>query len=318
LPLWVLAALLTAGVPVAQAVEIQPPEEHLTLELHGKAGFVVYFELKPQQHVAVVSSQKGSNRIELRRGRWLGAAYATHSSFGALTGEVHLRVGHVGILQGHFVADEPPRRGSRSHFCRGRSPLNESGHFVGRIAFRGDGGYLRLHAHRARAYRTRSFRLRCAQGHAHHEHNLVPGLFGYIAPPLDISNQNSTFLFAHVKTRRRVVDFQALHYLREQSATFRAAALEWLPEGVAATRWVEVSRVASSTFQVEEAERHPRTASVSPPLPFHGEATYLRENRQLRGNLRVSFLGENLRLASRDVEAELCRSTPEEPDWLCR
>lgn len=121
-----------------------------------------------------------------------------------------------------------------------------------------------------------------------------------------------------MKTGQRVLDFQALHCLRERSTTFRAAALEWLPEEVATTRWVEVSRVAENLFQVDEAERHPRTATGAPPLPFNGEATYRRERQKLLGDLRVSFLGENLRLASHDVEAEICRGTPEEPDWLCR
>ncbi|HET7589975.1 MAG TPA: hypothetical protein VFK14_07290 [Solirubrobacterales bacterium] len=290
----------------------------MALELHGKAGFVVYFQFDPQRHVAVVSSQKGGEEIEARRGRWLGAAYAVHASPEDLSGRVHLRLGHVGLLRGHFVAEGPPRHGRHNRFCHGRPPLYETGHFVGRIVFRGDGGYLGLHARRAKAYRSRSFRLRCSRGHAHHEHNLLPGLFGYVPPPLDISSENSTFLFAHLKTRRRVLYFQALHYLREQSTTFRAAALEWLPEDVATTRWVEASRVAASTFQVDEAERHPRVATLAPPLPFHGEATYLRERRQLRGNLRASFLGENLRLTGHGADAELCRATPEEPRWLCR
>jgi hypothetical protein len=316
--LCVLLALPAVSAPMARAAENQPPEERLTVEMHGKAGFVVYFQLQPQRHVAVVSSQKGGNQIGARRGRWLGAAYAVHASTDDLSGRVHLRIGHVGVLQGHFVAEGSPRHGPRNHFCRGRPPLDESGHFLGRIVFRGDGGYLGLHARRATAYRSRSFRLRCSHGHAHHEHNFIPGLFGYIAPPLDFSSENSTFLFAHVKTVHRVLDFQALHYLREQSTTFRAAALEWLPEELAMTRWVETSRVAENLFQVNEAERHPGIATVAPPLPFHGEATYRRERRQLRGNLWVSFLGESLRITGHGAEAELCRSTLEEPTWLCR
>jgi hypothetical protein len=109
-----------------------------------------------------------------------------------------------------------------------------------------------------------------------------------------------------------------LHYLHEQSSTFRAAVLEWLPGDVATTRWVEASRVAAAAFQVDESERHPRTAMVAPPLPFHGEATYRRERQQLRGNLRVSFLGESLRITGHGADAEICRATPEESSWLCR
>lgn len=314
----VLLGLLAVGPPMAWGAEIQRPEEHLTLEVHGKAGFVVYFQLEPQRHVAVVSSQKGGSRIEARRGRWLGAAYAAHAAADDLSGQVHLRLGNVAMLRGHFVAEGPPRHGHHNHFCRGRAPSFESGRFIGLIVFRGDGGYLRLHARRATAYRSRSFRLRCSQGHAHHEHNLIPGLFGYVSPPLEFSNENSTFLFAHMKTAHRVLDFQALHFLREQSTTFRAAALEWLPGEVATTRWVEASRVAEDLFRVDEAERHPRTATVAPPLPFQGEATYRRESQRLRGNLRVSFLGENLRIVGHGAEAELCRATPQEPNWLCR
>jgi len=310
--------LLAAGAPMAQAAEIQRPEEHLTLEVHRKAGFVVNFQLDPQDHVAVVSSQKGGNRIETPRGRWLGAAYAAHASTDDLSGEVHVRLGHVARLQGHFEPVGLPRRGHHSHFCRGRAPLYDSGRFVGRIVFRGDGGYLRLHAGRANAYRSRSFRLRCSHGHAHHEHNFLPGLFGYIAPLVGFSSRNSTFLFAHVKTKHRVFNFQALHYLREQSTTFTASVLEWLPGEVATTRWVEASRVAASDFQVDETERHPRTATVAPPWPFRGEATYRREAQRLSGDLRVSFLGENLRITGHGADAELCRATPEEPSWLCR
>jgi hypothetical protein len=304
-------------VPLAQAAEIQPPEEHLALEVHGKAGFVVYFQLDPRHDVATVSSQKGGNRIEAPRGRWLGAAYAAHASADDLFRQVHVRIGRVGLLRGHFVGDGPSRRGPRDHFCRGREPLSESGHFVGRIVFRGDGGYLALRARHADAYRSRSFRLRCSNGHAHHEDHFLPGLFGYIAWPPGFSSENSTFLLARVKTGRRVLNFQALHYLREQSTTFKASVLEWLPEEVATARWVEASRVAASEFQVDETERHPRTATVSRPRPFRGEATYLRENQQLRGNLEVSFLGESLRLTPNGADAEICRATPQEPSWLC-
>lgn len=160
----VLLVLLAVGTPMAHTAEIQQPEEHLSLELRRKTGFVVYFQLEPQLHVAVVSSQKGGDRLGGRRNRWLGAAYAAHAPAADLSGQVHLGIGHVGILRGHFVADGLPRRGHHNHFCRGRPPLFESGHFVGRIVFRGAGGYLTVHAHQARAYRSRSFRLRCARG----------------------------------------------------------------------------------------------------------------------------------------------------------
>lgn len=313
-----LLALLTAGAPMAQAAEVQRPEERMNLELRGKAGFVVYFQLEPQRRVAIVSSQKGGTRIETRRNRWLGVAYAGHASADDLSGQVHLRLGDVAALQGHFVAEGPPRRGHRNHFCRGRAPLFDSGHFVGHIVFRGDGGYLRLDARRVTAYRSRSFRLRCSHGHAHYEHHFFPGLFGYVEPPLSFSSQNSTFLLAHVKTRQRVLYFQAFHYLREPSTTFRAAALEWLPEEVATTRWVEASRVSENLFQVDEAERHPRMATVAPPRPFRGQATYRREAQRLRGDLSTSFLGETVRITGHGAEAELCRATPQEPDWLCR
>lgn len=316
-PLCAAFAPLLSVAPAAQAAEIQRPEEQLTLELHGKQGFAVYFLLYPNRHVAIMSSQRGIYQAEAPHGRWLGAAYAVHASPGALAGVVHLRLGQVGSLRGHFVADESPHVRHHNPFCRGRASLSESGHFVGRIVFRGDGGYLNLSARRANAYRSRSFRLRCRNGHAHHEYHPFPGLFGYLEPPMIISSQDSTFLLAHTKTKHRVLEFQAAHHLREQSTTFRAAVLEWLPEHVATMRWVEASRVAASAFQVDESERHPRTATVTPPAPFHGEAIYTRERQKLRGNLRASFLGESLRITGHGAEAELCRGTPEEPSWLC-
>jgi hypothetical protein len=304
-------------VPTAGAAEIQQPEEQLEIELHAKGGYAVYAILRPRRDVAVLFSERGERQAETRGGRWSGVNYAAEAPAEALAGFVHVRIGHVAALRGHFVADKPPRVGHNSRFCRGRRPVSESGHFAGRIVFRGDRGYLRLRRSRAAAYRSRTFDLRCQKGHAHHEYHPIPGLFGYVEPPMSIFGPEPNFLFAQARTKHRTFQFLAERHPREPSTTFKAAVFEWLPGDVATTRFLEVSRVRNSTFQFDEAERRPRRATVAPPAPFSGKATYSRKRHSLRGNLRASFLGETLRITSGGADAEICRSLPSEPSWVC-
>lgn len=308
---FVVAGTLLLAASSARAVEIQRPEEGLELELHAKHGFVVYALLHPRQHVAVIEAQRGVKRSERKGGRWLGDGYAAHMPAESLGGAVDLRIGHVARMRGRFVASKPPRFGQRNPSCRGRRSVVESGYFAGAISFHGDGGYLRLSRRRALAYRSRSFMLRCKDGHADHPaHNFLPGLFGYIEPPMDFSNSDGTFLFSHWTAHHRATELMVLHHLYEQSTTFKAAVLEWLPGGVAATLWVEVSRVAEKAFEIDETERHPETASLFPPAPFAGQAEYSRRRGSLRGDLTVHFLGRRLPLTSPIAEAEVCLHTP--------
>jgi hypothetical protein len=313
-----LLAALLALAPVSEAAEIQDPEEVLALEVHAKGGFTVYAQLYPRRHVALIEAQRGVMEAERPQGKWRGAAYAVYATPAGLRDRVNVQIGHVGTIVGRFVREGASRRGHQNPSCRGRRPIFESGRFVGQIAFKGDGGYLRVSRGHALAYRQRSFRLRCKPGHTDHHPGNLSGLFSYIEAPLTLSSSDASFLQFSLVTRSRVTEVLALHHLFEESSTFEARDLEWLPGGVATTRWVEVSRVAESSFAVDESERHPRSATLAPPFPFHGEATYTRKRHELRGDLRLSFLGKTLPLTGKVDHDGICRRTPKMRRWVCR
>lgn len=310
-----LVVLLAIAAPAAHAAEVQRPEERAYVVLDGPRGWEVNFALYPRRNVAAVIAEKG--HPWMKRSRWLGAAYAVHPQAGAFEGGVNVSFGKLGGLVGRFVASEPPKKGRRSRFCKGRRPVSESGHFIGRITFRGDGGYLGVRARHAREFVSRSFRLRCRHGHAQHFKNYIPGLFGYIAPGAGFFNDDGTFLESRLNSRHRYRDFIALHHLFERTSTFKASVLEWLPEEVATTRWVEVSRVAVDTFTTSEPKLHPASATIDPPFPFSGTGTYSRRGHGLRGDLSVAFPGLRLRLAGKEAKAVLCVFTRQMQERVC-
>jgi hypothetical protein len=312
----VAAAFLCWAAPAT--AEVQRPEETAYIHVHTRHGYELVFGLYPRRGVVTVYAERGEP--EVKGGKWSGAAYAVHSPPGAFAHGVDFSVGDIAKVRGHFVSVGTPRVGRRNRFCSGPAPVTESGVFRGRILFKGEGDYLRVRVHRAPEYVSRSFKLHCKHGHAGKFQNLVPGLFGYLGNPAGtFSNRDGTFPTARTRDDpdHRVTEFFAFHHLFEQSSTFKAATLEWLPGEVAAVRWAEVWRVAVKTFTLAPPERHPASATVRPPAPFKGEAIYSRASHHLEGDLSVSFPGLTLPLASPSSDAGTCALTRQMLERVC-
>lgn len=307
-------ALLAGAAPAS--AEIQRPDETVYINLRTGQGYEVVAVLYPRRDVAVLHVEKGEPEVE--GSRWTGAAYAVHPPLGAFKRGIDLRIGGLARIKGRFVPDGPPEVGRHNRYCEGHGPVYESGQFRGRIVFRGEAGYLRVNSSRAEEHIMRSFKLRCEQGRAAKFQNRIPGLFGYIESPAGtFSNRDGTILAAGTRSEHRVTQFFALHHLFEQSSTFKAATLEWLPGEIAATRWAEVWRVAVETFTLTPPEEHPASAAVRPPAPFSGEATYSRASHHLEGDLSVSFPGLKLPLASPTSKAGTCAFTRRMLERVC-
>jgi hypothetical protein len=316
--LCIAAAVVLLVWATPAGAEVQRPEERAYIVVHGGRGYDLVVGLYPKRNVALLYAEKGEP--EVKGARWSGAAYAIHPAPKAFEGGVKVSFGKLAKIRGRFVAEGPARISHRNRFCEGRNPVAESGHFQGRIVFKGEDGYSTVRAHRAFEYVSRSFRLRCKHGHAAKFQNRVPGLFGYLGSPAGtFSNRDGTFLSARVRDdqNHRVTEFFAFHHLFEQSSTFKAATLEWLPGEIAAMRWAEVWRVAVETFTLTPPERNPATAIVRPPAPFEGEAAYSRASHRLEGDLSVSFPGLKLPLASPTSDAGTCALTRRMVERVC-
>jgi hypothetical protein len=309
-----VASLLACVAPAS--AEVQRPDETAYINLRTGQGYELVVGLHPKRDVAVLHVAKGEP--EEKGERWTGVAYAIHPPPAAFKRGIDLHFGRLATIRGRFVPDGPAETGRHNRFCQGRAPVSESGQFRGRIAFRAEAGYLKVNAERAEEHITRSFKLRCKHGHAAKFQNRIPGLFGYIESGAGaFSNRDGTILAVRTRDDRRITEFFALHHLFEQSSTFKAATLEWLPGEIAAVRWAEVFRVAVETFIVTPPERRPATAAVRPPAPFEGEATYSRASHHLEGDLSVSFPGLKLPLASPTSEAGICALTRRMLERVC-
>lgn len=310
-----IAALLLAAP--AAAAEIQRPHEVVTVGFPAKDGFFVYAVLHPQERVVVFGAQSGVE--DPSAGVWSSTSYVKRFPGGSLGKVAHADFGVLGRIDGRFVADRSPHVGHLSRFCRGRRPVSESGHFAGKVIFRGDGGYLRASTHRAPiAIVDRTFKLRCKKGHAAHFDNPRPGLFGYVQAPTDfLSDSDGTYLHTTLRSENLVTEFMALDHFFSDTVGFKAVAREWLRGDVATTRSVEVERTPDAAFVIGEPARRPQTAAVHPPLPFGGTAEYTRSLGSLDGDLTASFLGKELPLAGPGSEAEICARPDRRKPWNC-
>lgn len=310
-----IVALLVLGpaAPVARA-GVQPPDEHAYLTLHSH-GWVVEIGLSPSRELALIWTRRGEP--ELRRSRSAGAGYAMHVALPAIGRQLNLRLGRLVRIKGRFVAAETTHH-PHQHQCRGPASVVRSGHLIGSVRIRGDGGYLAIDAGSAQMVAYRSFRLRCEYGHANHPWpSQHPSLFDYIGAPTTIlASSENIRLHSTLIRGRRAIEFAAMQPTFEESATFRAAAYEWLPGHLATSRWIEASRFAASNFQLEGPEAHPKSATMTPPAPFAGSAAFTPHKDELRGNLSVDLPGlDRLRLTGSGSYTGLCALTPAE--WVC-
>ena len=93
--------------------------------------------------------------------------------------------------------------------------------------------------------------------------------------------------------------------------------LEWLPGDVAVLRTLEVVGAPGSDFDVSSNAEHPKSATVKPPAPFSGSATYRSTGSirsatigKLTGPLSVDIFGVKVRLAGARAKASLINLRP--------
>jgi hypothetical protein len=301
-----LAALLVLTAPAAAAqTEIQPAEEELTLYLHAPGHYskhVLWLTVYARQGVATILSEPDGREIE----NDLGVAYVTRMRKGPLDGRLDVRFPHLGHIVGRIVPKVGSENEGTSHGCGGRS---ESGTFVGSVDFRGSGGYGVWRARHAAVTISRGGQLPCIP---RSDGSLPKTLFGYVTgygPGFSAGSDGPfSFLDAGIPGRRRGTEFFAAIYGRGpgETVTFTALDYEWLAGGVACERWAQLSGAPrGDLFEIAPGAAYPPSATLKPPAPFSGEATYSRKGHTFLGDLGVHMLGRTVRLAGSGAAAFL-------------
>jgi hypothetical protein len=202
--------------------------------------------------------------VEARRSAVL---YFTHATVSETSIEADL--GSVGRIDVNFVPSGRAKK-ERSQ-CGGRSVAVDSGRYVGSIDFKGEQGYSEVHATSARGDAKFALSLTCAESRDEGFGGHSPGAL------LSVHHRGGTSF-----------EFEARKNGPSRPARFNASIHErqgplLIDRGVA----VE-STPATFDFNVPAG-----TATVTPPAPFDGEATFSRTSKGAtwHGDLTVDFPG---------------------------
>ena len=234
--------------------------------------------------------------------------YATRNRGNLEHGVVRARFGSLGRASLRFRPDGRVRREDPQGGCEGGDETAEYGSFAGHLSFRGEGSYFHVSSPRGKAYLARSPRLRCEKGQA--DEAPPRSLRKYVAPtPLFQDEDSIALLYASTRSHGRYVGITAMH--SEESPPGADVALGILDsrQGMAIGHAAYLEGSAG-TLLTSLPGVHPATATLAPPAPFHGKATYSEETGAWTGTLGVTLAGLKVPLAGPDYRVHLCVINP--------
>jgi hypothetical protein len=283
----VLVALLALpGAAVAKGGRfVLGPSHSVELRLKGSKGYSISID-GDRETVTLTAERKGSS-----------ASY-TAKGFASET-RIKARLGRLGRVSVRFHSHGRPKPMPLPQgICRGGAETVESGTWVGRIEFKGEQGYTAVHATRARGAITDSPKVTC---------NSHEGKGG------DLPDFQSTIFSASSDTR---VIFSTAFLVTSgtrsglDGSVFAASLLEVHNRGLAIIRSINVD-AKSSTIALTKEGGNIASATISPPAPFTGTATFQRTRGakgSWTGTLAGNFPGRGeVTLAGPEFSAEVSR-----------
>jgi hypothetical protein len=227
-----------------------------------------------------------------------GGSSAVYSTGGlASSTRLKARFGHLGRVSVRFHSDSGPRRVPLPKGnCRGKGEVVDHGHWVGRIEFEGEQEYTTVHASRARGKVTKTPKQTCSQPRGEKGHARDPRVTTLSAA----SKTNGIFLIAFKIT-------SSSHPALGGSA-FGASLVERLGRRLFVVRSIDANAEVDA-FSSTGEEGHIESATIAPPAPFKGTATFQRTSGSKGswlGSLVGDFLGRGeVALAGPEFSAEI-------------
>jgi hypothetical protein len=278
---------LLAAAPAAAKPAPDPAHPRVAIPLAANHGFS-----------ARIESQ--GHRVYLRiSGHRQYAEYAVDGMVSETT--VEARFGDRGEIAVEFTPTRTLNTTRPPRGCVGDPWTAKAGFFSGTVSFHGERGYVEIEAQRLKGTVEVSPNWRCPGG-------LRPAAarsFEELEPEGDIAT-----LTARAGDPRRAFAALAIRDPEEGNYTVFAAAMVEHREGMRIVRnTAAVARTATFSFDHEHG-----TATVSPPWPFQGSASFRRDPHgpdRWRGSLRAPLLGVGaLALTGADFTAGLKRDFP--------
>ncbi|HEX3174997.1 MAG TPA: hypothetical protein VHQ43_12370 [Solirubrobacterales bacterium] len=309
------AAVLIAGATAAQAkpghrvgFDIRPANTSGSVDLGKRGDYRIGLSM-PTDRVAIF--YVSGSKVKGDRGGFFSNAYAVHNRRSLTRGAIRARLGSLGTISLRFRPNGRVRKRRPQQGCEGRPSITEYGRFVGRATFHGESGYLHFSLPGGAGDITRSFRLSCEEDEPF---DLTRGsLRAYVAPGSFFATRGDiALLYATTHNHGRYVGITAGH--QEESppgAVVRIGILE-SKEAMAIGRYSFVLG-PPGTLRTSLPGVHPANATLAPPAPFFGKATYREEPADARswtGTLGINLLGLKLPLVGSRFHTRLCVLNP--------
>jgi hypothetical protein len=283
----VLAALLALpGTAVAKGGGLTiGASQSAEFQLRGSKGYSISVFGSGGQ-VTLTASHKGSS-----------ASYTAKGLVSAT--QIKARLGRLGRVSVRFQSHGNPKhvpfpQGN----CRGGDETVESGTWVGQIEFEGEQAYTAVHATRAKGKVSNSEKLSCGKHQG--KEGTPPGFQWTILSAS--SNARSVFSTAFLVSSDAHPDLDG--------SSFGASLLEAHRRGMSIVRSINAD-AKSDAFTVSEEGGHVISATIAPPVPFKGTATFQQTKGQKgswSGTLAGDFPGRGeVTLAGPEFSAEVSR-----------
>lgn len=233
--------------------------------------------------------------------------------------DIKARIGSLGRIDMRFVPERTKKAGPGSTQCAGGELTTETGHYVGSISFRGEGGYTRGESHRvAGTIETESIgtcppqkQVKAIQG----EEAETVGKLEEEEQAKRTAELNEVQVDA--KARRSKVVFTGTR-VEAASGGRKVSSVNFLAIGprergpIREVSLVGIIGVKGSSFQVPDLQNPTNEAIVSPSSPFSGSATFRGESPEpgtWTGDLKVALPGfGTVPLTGGDVQASMCQA----------
>jgi hypothetical protein len=234
--------------------------------------------------------------------------YAARNRGNLKDGVVRARFGSLGSVSVRFRPSGRMSRRDPGSGCEGGSRISQRGMFVGHVSFRGEGDYFHVSSSRGKGYVSRLPRLECKKGQA--EPPVPRSLRAWATPVLAIDDRDSiALLSASARDHRRQVRISAKHADGTPPGAVVQVALSEPRRGMAIGHGAYLQG-PRGTLLTSPPGAHPAAATLAPPAPFFGKATYAEESGSWTGNLGVTLAGLRLPLTGPDFDVRLCVVNP--------
>jgi hypothetical protein len=236
--------------------------------------------------------------------------------------DLDFRLGDEGRFDVHFVATRtkegrPPPKG-----CTGEPGAVERGFFVGSIHFRGKRGFTQVDARRAPGIITRSGTQHCPEGGGKDgaSRGSEVDTLGLGEPGGKVSRQQEEAEAATLRLiagdpsgtpRFEAIDFKGPAGFPESSSLSFLASDSSKEGDLTVTRAAVVLVASPASFSIPDPERPRDAATVEPPAPFSGSASFALvapTKGEFSGDLAVELPGlGRLPLTGAGIDAGICQ-----------